>query len=132
MSPAMALRTDLPAALTEPRSVARSPDRNPKSPITAMAPAQSFPVAAPVAAQSAAGSEQVEAEAPTTTQPENSTATEVPTGQTVSTPSGPMHSSSGSTVTVTPQTVNQEIISDALAGQEQETEPVVPRGQPAP
>ena len=132
MSPAMALRTDLPAALTEPRSVARSPDRNPKSPVTAMAPAQSFPVAAPVAVQNAISSEQVEDEAPTTIQPENSTATEIPTGQTVSTPSGPMHSSSGSTVTVTPQTVNQEIVSDALAGQEQEPEPVVPKGQPAP
>ncbi|KAL1798012.1 hypothetical protein ACET3X_004618 [Alternaria dauci] len=144
MSPAMALRTDLPAALTEPRSVARSPDRNPKSPITAMAPAQAFPVAAapPVAApaQNAASNEQIqveEAEAPTiTTQAETSTAADVSAEQAVPVvPSGPMHSSSDSTVTVTPQMVNQESTSgDVLVGREQETEtePFVPKGEPAP
>jgi len=131
MSPAMALRTDLPAALTEPRSVARSPDRNPKSPVTTMPPAQSFPVA-PAMAQNAEGSEQVEAEA-AVTQPESSTSTSEAV-QTVSTPSGPMHASSGSTVTVTPETVNREMASDANAqtGDEPSTAPLVPGGQPAP
>ncbi|KAG9191411.1 hypothetical protein G6011_09499 [Alternaria panax] len=116
MSPAMALRTDLPAALTEPRSVARSPDRNPRSPVTTMAPAQSFPTPPPATQiqnleSSQLTEQQVEAGAPTQHQPQPGTekAEEGGAGQvqmqteTVSTPSGPMHSSSGSTATVTPQ-----------------------------
>jgi hypothetical protein len=114
MSPAMALRTDLPAALTEPRSVARSPDRNPKSPITTMAPAQSFSVLPPPAAaeSSQPTQQQVEVDASMKQQPQpevETRAPEVPPEQTISkTPSSPMHASSGSTVTVTPMTVEME------------------------
>jgi hypothetical protein len=94
----IALRMDLPAALTEPRSVARSPDRSPLSPVSAMPPAQRFPQTPP--------------------QPQRSTVPETtaPSPQPVqpgSTPSGPHHASSDSTITVTPQTVNTQAGSDA-------------------
>jgi len=127
MSPAMALRTDLPAALTEPRSVARSPDRNSKSPVTTTPPVQPFAKApSPLNVDS---TQQVEASA--ATQPEASTTTSEPI-QPVSTPSGPLHSSSNSTTTVTPQTVNRETNSDAPSSDGQSSPPFVPRGEPAP
>jgi hypothetical protein len=101
------LRTDLPAALTEPRSVARSPDRNPLSPTTATPPAQRFPSAAPPATANAA-----------VLQPQTPTATETTayapqSVQSTSSPSGPHHASSDSTNTVTPQTLNRDTAPDA-------------------
>ncbi|KAI4694279.1 hypothetical protein J4E81_006495 [Alternaria sp. BMP 2799] len=127
MSPAMALRTDLPAALTEPRSVARSPDRNSKSPVTTTPPVQPFAKApSPLNVDS---TQHVEAGA--ATQPEASTTASEPV-QPVSTPSGPLHSSSNSTTTVTPQTVNRETNSDASPSDGQSSPPFVPRGEPAP
>ncbi|KAI4630113.1 hypothetical protein J4E80_001046 [Alternaria sp. BMP 0032] len=127
ISPAMALRTDLPAALTEPRSVARSPDRNSKSPVTTTPPVQPFAKApSPLNVDS---THQVEAGA--ATQPEASTTTSEPV-QPVSTPSGPLHSSSNSTTTVTPQTVNRETNSDAPSSDGQSSPPFVARGEPTP
>jgi hypothetical protein len=127
MSPAMALRTDLPAALTEARSVARSPDRNPKSPVATTSPAQSFPVA--LTAQDAESTQQVQSDAPT--QLESSASTSDPV-QTVSIPSGPSHASSNSTITVTPETVNQETTLDAPLTDGQSSPSFAPRGQTAP
>jgi hypothetical protein len=126
MSPAMALRTDLPAALTEPRSVARSPDRNPKSPVITTPSVQSFPAAPP--AQTSESTQKVEADAPV--EPESSTSASEPV-QPVSVPSKPLHSSSNSTTTVTPQTVNQETTSDVPVADGQSSPPMVPRGEPA-
>jgi hypothetical protein len=89
----IALRTDLPAALTEPRSVARSPDRTPLSPVTGMSSAQRFPTGSPQ---------------PQTLVGPETTASASQSAQPTSTPSGPSHASSDSTITVTPQTVNTE------------------------
>ena len=91
----MALRTDLPAALTEPRSVARSPDRNALSPTVGTPSAQRFPTATPPQST------------PQPQRPET-TATVPQPVQSTSTPSGPHHASSDSTITVTPQTINKE------------------------
>jgi hypothetical protein len=103
----MALRTDLPAALTEPRSVARSPDRNALSPTTTTF-AQHFPTVTPPHAAQSESASQPRA----STQPETAAPAPQPVPFTTI-PSGPHHASSGSTITVTPQTVNQETTSDA-------------------
>ncbi|KAH9877989.1 hypothetical protein J1614_003206 [Plenodomus biglobosus] len=92
----MALRTDLPAALFEKRSVAQSPNRNLASPDAAIPPSLPTPEAAPVqrATFEGANSEAVAqsesaAPAPQSSQPRVTT-------------SGSHHASSASTATITP------------------------------
>ncbi|KAF1943789.1 RhoGAP-domain-containing protein [Clathrospora elynae] len=96
--PSMALRTDLPAALTEPRSVARSPDRTPMTPIAAAPLGQLSPASIPPLV--AKTKPETPAPAPWPIQP-------------AFTPSRPQHGSSASTITVTPQTVNKVTGPDA-------------------
>ncbi|KAF1831914.1 RhoGAP-domain-containing protein [Decorospora gaudefroyi] len=103
----IALRTDLPAALTEPRSVARSPDRNAMSPVAATRPIQPFSPAAPEPANT-----ETAPEPQATIQSGNKAPVLEPTESTL-TPSGPHHNSSDSTITVTPQTANEETTPDA-------------------
>ncbi|KAL6704300.1 GTPase activating protein (GAP) for Rho1p [Coniothyrium glycines] len=102
----MALRTDLPAALTEPRSVARSPDRTPISPTVAGTSSQvSFPTWTP---EPATFGSAVQNSVPVTADQS------VALGQDVvdqaapgpiqfsSKPAGAHHASSDSTITITP------------------------------
>ncbi|KNG52413.1 rho-gtpase-activating protein 5 [Stemphylium lycopersici] len=123
----MALRTDLPAALFEPRSVARSPDRNPLSPIAGKAP-QFLPVAtSPVANVESVPQSQPQPPTEAPAQPEALASAPQPAEPT-STPSAPLHASSDSTITVTPQTVNPETSSDAPPADQ----PPSPSQAPAP
>lgn len=89
----MALRSDLPAALFEKRSVAQSPSRNPALP-DAVTPAS--PPTSETAPVENAPVKEVESEA--TTQSESATAQPL---QTATSPSDSHHASSNSTVTIT-------------------------------
>ncbi|KAH7552275.1 hypothetical protein BM1_09137 [Bipolaris maydis] len=109
-SNSMALRTNLPAALTEPISIARSPERSPLSPVAATVP-QSLPGAAASSMTNAESVPEAKADAPV--QSEAAATATPPASEPKSTPSGPMHASSGSTVTITPQTMNADASSDA-------------------
>jgi hypothetical protein len=102
----MALRTNLPAALTEPISIARSPERSPLSPVAATVP-QSLPGAAS-SMTNAEGAPQPDTDV--TVQSEGPAPSTQP-AEPISVPSGPMHASSGSTVTITPQTMNERMSS---------------------
>lgn len=95
-----ALKTDLPAALTEPRSVARSPDRAASSPTVAAPAAQSLPAASleqSVVAEPRTLATNAEAQIPETVREEQFVDSTPPSGK----PSGSHHASSDSAVTIT-------------------------------
>ncbi|USP81867.1 uncharacterized protein yc1106_09141 [Curvularia clavata] len=121
----MGLRTNLPAALTEPISIARSPDRSPLSPATPKAAPASLSLgdAASSAVNTADGSS-AETRVPGASTsppvaPESASTTQAEPQMSI--PSGPTHASSNSTVTITPQTMSKEGSSgEAAPGKEEE------------
>jgi len=118
----MAVRTDLPAALTEPRSIARSPDRSQvSSPVAPKSSSQAF-----LTTGNGDGAPQAINEAPAQ---HNASASSPQPVESNSTPSGPHHASSNSTITVTPETMKAEAASGAPPADEK---PSQPTAQPAP
>ncbi|CAA9959395.1 RhoGAP-domain-containing protein [Pyrenophora teres f. maculata] len=118
----MAVRTDLPTALTEPRSIARSPDRSQmSSPVAPKSYSQGF-----LTAGNGDSAPQANNEA---TAQRNASASPPQSVESNSTPSGPHHASSNSTITVTPETMKAEAAPSASLADEN---PSQPTEQPAP
>ena len=118
----MAVRTDLPAALTEPRSIARSPDRSQlSSPVAPKTYSQAFPTAG-----NSDGAPQANHES---SAQRNASASPSQPVELNSTPSGPHHASSNSTITVTPETMKAEASSGGSVADEQ---PSQQTAQPTP
>lgn len=113
----MWLRRSLPAALTEPISVARSPDRSQvSSPVVATAPQSLGETAwsAPSIEASVEKALQAVAEVPVQPEALGAASQAVEANQV---PSAPIHGSSDSTITVTPQTADTETSRDTASGE---------------